>query len=60
MEEATGAKVASIENHPFLRDFEDGFGEIVGFPPKRDIDLYIDLMSRVSSMSKKPYIMGKT
>jgi hypothetical protein len=30
------------------------FGEFIGFPPKRDIDL----MLRVVSVSKNPYIMS--
>jgi hypothetical protein len=41
-----------------LRDFEDVFREIPGFPPKRDIDFSIYLVPGVSPMSKTPYIMG--
>jgi hypothetical protein len=55
MEEATRDKVASIEDHPVLRDFEDVFEEIPRFPPKRDIDFSIDLVSRVVPVSKTPY-----
>jgi hypothetical protein len=58
MEEATRDKVASIEDHPVLRDFEDVFGEILGFPPKRDIDFSIDLVPGYSLVSKTPYRMG--
>jgi hypothetical protein len=36
MGEATKDKVASIEDHLVLRDFEDIFREITGLPPKRD------------------------
>jgi hypothetical protein len=48
MEETTRDKVVSIEDHPILRDFEDVFGEILVFPPKRGIGFSIDLVSRVS------------
>jgi hypothetical protein len=58
MEEATKDKVESIEDHLVLRDFEDIFREILGFPPKRDIDLCIDLVSGATPMSKIPYKMG--
>jgi hypothetical protein len=58
MEEATKDKVASIEYHPVLKYFEDVFGEIPGFPPKRDIDFSIYLVPGVSSVSKTPYRMG--
>jgi hypothetical protein len=58
MEEATGDKVESIEDHPVLRDFEDVLGEIPRFPPKRDINFSIDLVPRVSPVSKTHYIMG--
>ena len=58
MEEAARDKVESIEDHPILKDFEYVFGEIPGFPPKRDIDFFIDLVSGVALVSKTPYIMG--
>jgi hypothetical protein len=58
MEEAVGDKVASIEDHPILKYFEDVFGEIPGFPPKRDIDFSIDLVTKVSLVSKTTYRMG--
>jgi hypothetical protein len=58
MEEAARDKVESIGDHPFLRDFEDVFREISGLPPKRDMDLYIDLMPGTSPVSKTPYKMG--
>jgi hypothetical protein len=51
-------KVASIEDHLVLRDFEDVFREIQGLPPKRDIDFSIDLVSGDVPMSKTPYRMG--
>jgi hypothetical protein len=58
MEEETKDKVASIEEHPVLKDFEHIFWEIPRFPPKRDIDFSIDLVSGASSVSKTPYKMG--
>jgi hypothetical protein len=58
MQEASKDKVASIEDHPFLRDFEDVLVEIPGLPQKRDIDLSIDLVRGVSPVSKTPYRMG--
>jgi hypothetical protein len=48
----------NIEYHPILRDFEDIFGEIIGLPPKRDIDLSIYFVLGASLVSKKPYKMG--
>ena len=44
MEEVARNNVASIEDHPFLRDFEYVFGKILGPPPKRDIDFATDLV----------------
>jgi hypothetical protein len=35
MEETMINKVESIEDHPVLKYFEDVFGEIPRFPPKR-------------------------
>jgi hypothetical protein len=60
MEETTKDKVVSIEYHLVLRDFEDVSREILGFPPKRDIDFSIDLVPGVSPVSKSPYRVGKT
>jgi hypothetical protein len=56
--EATKDNVESIEDHPVLRDFEDVFREISGFPPKRDIAFSIDLVQGVAPMSNTPYKMG--
>jgi hypothetical protein len=55
MEEETRDKVASIEDHSILKDFKDTFGEILGFPPRRDIDFSIYLVPGVSPVSKTPY-----
>jgi hypothetical protein len=54
MEEATKDKVVRIEDHLVLRDFEYVFREILGFPPKRNIDFSIDLVPGVAPVSKTP------
>jgi hypothetical protein len=56
--EAARDKVAIIEDHLVLRYFEYVFREILGFPPKRDIDFSIDLVLRVAQVSKMLYRMG--
>jgi hypothetical protein len=58
MEEEAKDKVASIEDHPVLRDFEFIFREIPGFPWKRDIDFSIELVLGFAPVSKTPYRMG--
>jgi hypothetical protein len=58
MEDASKVKVAITEDHPVLKDFEDVFREILGLPPKRDIDFSIDLVPGDTLVSKKPYRMG--
>jgi hypothetical protein len=58
IDEETEDKVASIEDHPILRDFEDVFREILGLPPKRDIDFSIDLVPGIAPVSKTLYRMG--
>jgi hypothetical protein len=58
MEEATRDKVENIEEHPILKYFEDILGEIPGFPPKKDIDLSVNLVPRPTPMSKTPYRIG--
>jgi hypothetical protein len=58
MEDATKDIVQSIEDHLALKVFVDVFGEILGFPPKKDIEFSIDLVPRVVLVSKTPYIMG--
>jgi hypothetical protein len=54
MEEETKDKVASIEYHLVLRDFEDVFREISRLPKNKDIDFSIDLVPVVAPMSKTP------
>jgi hypothetical protein len=60
MEDASKVKVEIIEDRPVLKDFEDVFREILGLPPKRDIDFSIDVVSRATLVSKTPYRMGTT
>jgi len=58
MEKIARGKVASVEYHLFFRYFENVFEEILGLPPKRDIDLSIDLVPGDSLVSKTPCRMG--
>jgi hypothetical protein len=58
MEEIAKDKVPSIGNHSVLKEFEDVFREISGFPPKRDIYFSINLMLGVAPMSTNPYRMS--
>ena len=57
MEETPKDKVPNLEDHAVLEEFEDVF-EVLGLPPKRDINFSINLMPRVAPMSKTPYIMS--
>ena len=42
-----------------LQEFKDVFpDEILGLPPKRDIDFRIDLLPGAAPMSKTPYRMS--
>ena len=45
MEETPRDKVPNFEDHVVLEEFEDVFKEVPGLPPKRDIDVSINLMS---------------
>jgi hypothetical protein len=58
MEEVAKDKVESIEDHPVLRNFEDVFREIPGFPPKRYINFSIELVPGATPLSQTPYRMG--
>jgi hypothetical protein len=55
MEDPIKDKEPSIEYYPILKEYDYIFGEFPGFPPKRDIDLSIELMHGSASMSKIPY-----
>ena len=41
-----------------LQEFEDIFQEILGLPPRREIDFSIDLVSGAAPVSKTPYKMS--
>ena len=45
-------------DHPILQEYVDVFSsEILGMPPKRDIDFSINLTPRVDTISRAPYHM---
>jgi hypothetical protein len=50
--------VSSVEDCTELKEFEDIFKEISGWPPKRDIDFSINLMLGATHVSKTPYRMS--
>ena len=58
MEETPKDKVPNLEDYVVLEEFEDVFREVLGLPPKRDIDFSINLMLGASLVSKTPYIMS--
>jgi hypothetical protein len=58
MEETPKYKVSNIEYYEVLKEFDDVFKEILGLPPKRDIDLSINLMPGATLVSKTPYRMS--
>jgi hypothetical protein len=58
MEKMPKDKVPNIEDYAFLKEFEDVFKEILGFPCMRDIDFSINLESRETPIFKTPYRMS--
>jgi hypothetical protein len=58
MEETPKYEVPNIEYYEVQKEFEDVFKEILGFPPKRDINFSINLMLGVLQVSKTPYRMS--
>jgi hypothetical protein len=54
MEEPTKDKEPNFEYYLVLMEYEDVFRELLGLPPKRDIDFFIDLIPRAPPMSKNP------
>jgi hypothetical protein len=58
VEETPKDKVSIIEDHAVLKEFEDVFQEVLGLPPKRDIDFSVNSMPRAAPVSKAPYIMS--
>jgi len=55
---ATKEGILNIGDFPILQEFADVFQEVSGLPPKRDIDLSIDLVRGSVMISKTPYRMG--
>ena len=56
--EARENETPRLEEFHVLQEFRDVFpDEILGFPPKRDIDFTIDLVPRAAPVSKTPYRM---
>jgi hypothetical protein len=51
-------KVPNLEDYAVLEDFEDVFKEILGLPPRRDIDFSINVMPGAVPISKTPYRMS--
>jgi hypothetical protein len=58
MEEAYKDEVPNLEDHAVLEYFEYVFKEVLGLPPKRDIDFSINLMPGATPISKTPYRMS--
>jgi hypothetical protein len=58
MEEPKNKKGPSLEDFLVLQEFEDVFKEIPGLPPKREIDLSINLVHGPAPISKNPYRMS--
>eukprot|EP00253_Pinus_taeda_P035149 PITA_35149 len=52
-------KTTTLKNIPVIQEFVDVFPEeILGFPPKRDIDFTIELLPRAAPVSWAPYKMS--
>lgn len=47
-----------LEDFAVLKEFANVFNEILGLPPKRDIDFSIDLVLGDAIVSNIPYIMS--
>jgi hypothetical protein len=58
VEEVSKDEVSKIEDHAVLKEFEDVFQEVLGLPPKRDIDFSINLMPGTTPLLKAPYRMS--
>ena len=57
--EATENEIPRLEDFHVLQEFKDVFpDEILGLPPKRDIDFTIELVPRAASVSKTSYRMS--
>ena len=54
--EATGDEIPRLEDYQVLQEFRDVFpDDILGLPPKRDIDFTIELVPGTTPVSKAPY-----
>jgi hypothetical protein len=50
---------SSPNDHPILREYKDVFSEeVLGLPPRRDIDFLIQLAPEVVLVSRTPYRMS--
>ena len=49
----------NLEYYAVLEDFEYVFKEVLGLPPRRDIDFSINLMPGETPVSKNPYRMSR-
>ena len=57
--EAIDDETPRLEDYQVLQEFKDVFpDEILGIPPKRDIDFIIELVPEVALVSKTPYRMS--
>jgi hypothetical protein len=58
VEEPDNTKGPSLKDFLVLQEFEDVFQEILGLPPRREIDFSIDLVPGAAPVSKTPYRMS--
>jgi hypothetical protein len=58
MKETPKDNVPNIEDYELLKEFDDIFKEIPGFPPKTDINFSLILMLEVAPVSNTPYRMS--
>ena len=57
--ETSGDETLRLEDYQVLQEFKDLFlDEILGLPPKRDIDFTIELVLGAAPVSKTPYKMS--
>ena len=57
--EGTRDETFRLEDYQVLQEFRDVFpDEILGLPPKRDIDFTIELVPGAAPVSKAPYRMS--
>jgi hypothetical protein len=58
VEEASRDEVSRIGDYEVLTELKDVFQEVLGLPPKRDIDFSINLMPGAAPVLKSPYRMS--